>query len=84
VSFPNEVKQKWDERIPLGKLGQVDDLVGALVFLASEASNYVTGLDLIVDGGSTLGTFEPEALPHFKDKPKWLSFTQPSPRTGMT
>ena len=84
VSFPEEVKRKWEERIPLQRLGKVEDLLGALVFLASEASDYVTGLDLTVDGGSTLGTFEPEALPHFKDKPKWLSFIQPSGKSGTT
>lgn len=72
MGFPTEVKQTWGERIPLGRLAQAEDLVGALVFLASEASDYVTGLDLIVDGGSTLGTFEPEALPYFKDRPRWL------------
>jgi hypothetical protein len=71
------------ERIPLQRLGQVNDLVGALVFLASEASDYVTGLDLLVDGGSTLGTFEPEALPHFKDRPKWLDYTQRPSRSGI-
>ena len=82
VSFPSEVKQTWDERIPLGRLAQVNDLVGSLVFLASEASDYVTGLDLTVDGGSTLGTFEPEALPHFRDKPRWLGYFQQSGKGG--
>jgi len=82
VGFPSEVKQMWDGRIPLGRLAQVSDLVGALVFLASGASDYVTGLDLIVDGGSTLGTFEPEALPYFRDKPRWLDFAQQSRKGG--
>jgi NAD(P)-dependent dehydrogenase (short-subunit alcohol dehydrogenase family) len=38
-------------RIPLGRLGQPEDLVGAVVFLASDESAYVTGTTLIVDGG---------------------------------
>ena len=76
VNFPYEVKEKWGESTPLGRLGEVNDLVGALVFLASEASDYVTGLDLIVDGGSTLGPYEPEALPYFKDRPRWMDFIQ--------
>jgi hypothetical protein len=70
------VKEKWAESIPLGRLGQADDHVGALIFLASEASDYVTGLDLIVDGGSSLGPYEPEALPYFKDRPLWASTQQ--------
>jgi NAD(P)-dependent dehydrogenase (short-subunit alcohol dehydrogenase family) len=43
------------ERIPLGRPGQPDDLDGAIVFLASEASRYVTGQTLLVDGGITTG-----------------------------
>ena len=38
-------------RIPMKRLGQVPDLDGALLFLASPASAYVTGIVLAVDGG---------------------------------
>jgi NAD(P)-dependent dehydrogenase (short-subunit alcohol dehydrogenase family) len=41
----------WRRDTPLGRLGEVEDLQGALVFLASDASNWITGLDLIADGG---------------------------------
>jgi NAD(P)-dependent dehydrogenase (short-subunit alcohol dehydrogenase family) len=40
-------------RIPLGRVGSVDDVVGAVVFLASPAASLVTGASLLVDGGYT-------------------------------
>ena len=44
------------ERIPLHRPGAPNDLDGAVVFLASEASRYVTGQTLLVDGGITVGS----------------------------
>ena len=40
-------------RIKLGRIGQVEDLMGAIVYLASDASSLVTGASIIVDGGWT-------------------------------
>ena len=41
----------WIERTPMGRLAEVPDLVGAVVYLASEASDFTTGHDMVVDGG---------------------------------
>ena len=45
------------DRIPAGRAGVPGDLDGAVVFLASDASAYVTGQTLIIDGGMTTGSF---------------------------
>ena len=43
------------KRTPLGRLGQPEDIAGALVFLASPAAAFITGQTLYVDGGYTAG-----------------------------
>jgi NAD(P)-dependent dehydrogenase (short-subunit alcohol dehydrogenase family) len=50
----DETKSIWRSNTPMGRLGDPSDLQGAVVFLASAASDYVTGHDLIVDGGYVL------------------------------
>jgi 2-deoxy-D-gluconate 3-dehydrogenase len=49
---PIEAQEKA-KHIPLGRLGEPRDLVGATIFLASPASDFVTGQTLVVDGGYT-------------------------------
>jgi NAD(P)-dependent dehydrogenase (short-subunit alcohol dehydrogenase family) len=49
----HEFLRKFCSRVPLGRMAEGDDLIGPLVFLASDASRYVTGIELMVDGGFT-------------------------------
>jgi NAD(P)-dependent dehydrogenase (short-subunit alcohol dehydrogenase family) len=48
-----EFKRKFCERVPLCRMADDSDLRGPLLFLASSASSYVTGIELVVDGGFT-------------------------------
>lgn len=57
ASTPVVVRRRIRELTPLGHVERPEDLHGAVIFLASAASNYVTGLDLMVDGGHTLNAW---------------------------
>ncbi|RAU93340.1 short-chain dehydrogenase [Mycobacterium colombiense] len=48
-----EYHREWEPKIPLGRIGRPEELVGLYVYLASEASSYMTGSDVVIDGGYT-------------------------------
>jgi len=48
------IRDEYLSKIPLGRLGTVDDCVGAVVFLASNEANYIQGHKIVIDGGLTI------------------------------
>lgn len=54
LSSMSHLFPEWEAITPLGRLGEPEELRGALLFLASDASSYMIGHDLIIDGGYTI------------------------------
>ena len=53
-TFDNPDRRKWiEDKIKLGRVGEVEDIMGAVTYLASDASALVTGTSLLIDGGWT-------------------------------
>ena len=53
-TFNNPERVKWiEEKIKLGRVGEVADIMGAVVYLASDASALMTGTHMLIDGGWT-------------------------------
>jgi NAD(P)-dependent dehydrogenase (short-subunit alcohol dehydrogenase family) len=58
----DELRARVEGRIPLGRIGGVDDVAGVVAFLCSADAAYLTGQDLIVDGGSVLPSHQSDEL----------------------
>jgi 3-oxoacyl-[acyl-carrier protein] reductase len=48
-----EKRKKYIERIPVGRFGKPEDVAYTVLFLASEYAGFITGQNIIVDGGAT-------------------------------
>jgi NAD(P)-dependent dehydrogenase (short-subunit alcohol dehydrogenase family) len=54
VAYTPEVRSNYEHRIPLGRIASAEEVAEPIVFLASDASRYMTGHELVIDGGMIL------------------------------
>ena len=54
VAYTPEVRRNYEHRIPLGRIAVAEEIADPIVFLASDAARYMTGHELVVDGGMVL------------------------------
>lgn len=53
-AYTPEVRRTYEERIPMRHIGSAEEVAGTILFLASDEARYVTGQELVVDGGLTI------------------------------
>jgi NAD(P)-dependent dehydrogenase (short-subunit alcohol dehydrogenase family) len=49
------VRERFNSKVPLGRIGQPTDVASLVLFLASEESSWITGSAMVIDGGITAG-----------------------------
>jgi NAD(P)-dependent dehydrogenase (short-subunit alcohol dehydrogenase family) len=52
AGIPQEVKNAFVSLVPMGRIGQPEEIASAALFLASDDSSFITGIELFVDGGT--------------------------------
>jgi NAD(P)-dependent dehydrogenase (short-subunit alcohol dehydrogenase family) len=52
---PEDLPADSCAHLPLGRVGEVEDIAAMVAFLASDAASYITGAEVVIDGGATLG-----------------------------
>jgi 3-oxoacyl-[acyl-carrier protein] reductase len=60
--LPEDYVERMKARIPLGRTSGPEDASGAILYLCSARAGFVTGAVLSVDGGNSIGTYEPGEL----------------------
>jgi len=55
---PGDYVRELGKTVPMGRLGSIDDMGNLVVFLASEASSYITGTEIVIDGGNIIQEFK--------------------------
>lgn len=63
-----EIREARESKVPLGRLGTADDIASLVVFLASAESSYITGQNILVDGGVTMSMIANLPRPKSVDK----------------
>jgi NAD(P)-dependent dehydrogenase (short-subunit alcohol dehydrogenase family) len=53
------VRERWEQLIPVGRLGEPEDIAALVGFLASEVAGFITAQDIAVDGGRSTITVSP-------------------------
>ena len=51
ITNNSDLLKKYQEKIPLGRLGRPEEVAHAVLFLASDEASFITGTELIIDGG---------------------------------
>jgi NAD(P)-dependent dehydrogenase (short-subunit alcohol dehydrogenase family) len=54
TAYTPDVRRTYESRIPLGRIGSAEEVADVVLFLASDAARYITGQELVVDGGLTI------------------------------
>jgi meso-butanediol dehydrogenase/(S,S)-butanediol dehydrogenase/diacetyl reductase len=62
AGIPEELIDEWRKRVPMARPGAPEEIAEVVLFLASDAASYLTGQNIIVDGGITAHTGQPDVM----------------------